>query len=59
MALLKLAGITGNRLVDCCAPDRLLPFIEDDVERIADSALIRFHPEREYEIKCIVQTIPD
>jgi glutathione S-transferase len=50
MMLLKLAGlayreIAGNPLK---APKKLLPYIEDDGEVVADSAFIRLHIERKY-----------
>jgi glutathione S-transferase len=52
MMLLKLAGleyraVQGNPLK---APMRLLPYIDDDGVKIADSTLIRRHVERKY--KC-------
>jgi glutathione S-transferase len=52
MVLLELAGlpyrcVRGNPFR---APKRLLPFIDDDGSRVADSTLIRFHLERKYGI---------
>src|SRR5215831_5537920 len=50
MVLLKLAGLSfravqGNPLK---APRKLLPYIEDEGVRVADSTFIRRHIERKY-----------
>jgi len=52
MMLLKLAGVPyremqGNPFK---APQRFLPYIEDDGRTIADSTLIRFHLEKKYRV---------
>ncbi len=52
MMLLKLAGVPyrerqGNPFK---APQKFLPYIEDDGVRVADSALIRSHIEKKYHV---------
>ena len=50
MLLLKLAGLpyVEKRGNPFSAPRGLLPYIEDEDERVTDSTLIRFHLERKY-----------
>src|SRR5215831_19981504 len=52
MVLLEFAGLAYRAVSSnpWKAPKRLLPFIEDEGETIADSTLIRFHLERKYGI---------
>jgi glutathione S-transferase len=52
MTLLRLAGlpyreVQGNPLT---APQRFLPYIEDDGVKVADSTLIRLHLEKKYRV---------
>jgi glutathione S-transferase len=52
MLLLRLAGVPfreaqGNPFK---APQRLLPYIDDDGVKVADSTLIRFHLEKKYDV---------
>jgi len=52
MVLLRLAGLSCRevRSVPFGAPKSLLPWIEDEGVKVADSTLIRFHLEKKYGI---------